>query len=77
LHGQGFVFDRQNTWGAQNPFTQWVKETAAATDTTTPTFTPESYTPPDHEMTWGMGAGGRLRKDKVFWFAALDGYQTE
>ena len=73
LHGQGFVFDRQNTWGAQNPFTQWVKETAAATDTTTPTFTPESYTPPDHEMTWGMGAGGRLRKDKVFWFAALDG----
>jgi len=24
LHGQGFFFDRQNTWGAQNPFTQWV-----------------------------------------------------
>jgi hypothetical protein len=31
LHGQGFFFDRQNTWGAQNPFTQWVKETAPAT----------------------------------------------
>jgi hypothetical protein len=74
LHGQGFVFDRQNTWGAQNPFTQWVKETAAATDMTTPTFTPESYTPPDHETTWGMGAGGHLRRDKVFWFAALDSF---
>jgi hypothetical protein len=31
LHGQGFLFDRQNTWGARNPFTQWVKETAPAT----------------------------------------------
>ena len=26
LHGQGFLFDRQNTWGARNPFTQWVQE---------------------------------------------------
>ena len=75
LHGQGFLFDRQNTWGAQNPYTQWVKETAAATDTTTPVFTPQSYTPPDHETTWGFGAGGHLRRDKMFWFAALDGYQ--
>jgi hypothetical protein len=75
LHGQGFMFDRQNTWGAQNPYTQWVKETAAATETTTPVFTPESYTPPDHEMTLGMGAGGQIRRDKLFWFAALDGYQ--
>ena len=75
LHGQGFLFDRQNTWGAQNPYTQWVKETAAATETSTPVFTPERYTPPDHEMTWGMGAGGMIRRNKLFWFAALDGYQ--
>ena len=25
LHGQGFLYDRQNIWGAQNPFTQGVK----------------------------------------------------
>jgi hypothetical protein len=75
LHGQGFVFDRQNTWGAQNPFTQWVKETAPATETTTPLFTPESFTPPDHEMTWGLGAGSQMPKDKLFWFAALDSYR--
>ncbi len=31
LHGQGFFFDRQNTWGARNPFTQWITETAPAT----------------------------------------------
>ena len=75
LHGQGFYFDRQNTWGAQNPFTQWVKETAPATLTASPVFTAESYTPPDHETTWGFGIGSHLRRDKLFWFAALDRYQ--
>jgi hypothetical protein len=74
LHGQGFVFDRQNTWGAQNPFTQWVKETAPATASTTPVFTSESYTPPDHESVWGIGVGSQIRRDKLFWFGALDSY---
>ena len=79
LHGQGFLFDRQNTWGARNPFTQWVRETAPATLTfnpsgSVPVFTPEPYTPPDHEMVWGLGAGSRIRRDKLFWFAALDSY---
>jgi hypothetical protein len=77
LHGQGFLYDRKNIWGAQNPFTQWVKETTPANGTTVPipVFTPESYTPPDHETTWGIGVGSRIRRDKLFWFAALDGYQ--
>lgn len=72
LHGQGFFYDRQNAWGARNPFTQWVKETAPATNSTTPVFTPEAYTPPDHETTLGVGAGGRIRRNKLFWFGALD-----
>ncbi|MGA2674303.1 MAG: carboxypeptidase regulatory-like domain-containing protein [Terracidiphilus sp.] len=75
LHGQGFLFDRQNTWGAQNPFTQWVKETAPATELATPTFTSEPYTPPDHETVWGFGLGSQMRRDKLFWFAALDSYR--
>jgi hypothetical protein len=75
LHGQAFGFDRQNTWGAKNPFSQWVKETAPATELTVPVFTPEAYTPPDNEVTWGIGMGGRIRRDKLFWFGALDGYQ--
>lgn len=70
LHGQGFVFDRQNTWGAQNPFTQWVQNTGTAAQ---PVFTAVPFTPPDHEMSWGFGAGSRIRRDKLFWFAALDG----
>lgn len=74
LHGQGFLFDRQNTWGAQNPFTQWVKESAPATVATSPVFTAESYTPPDHEIVWGLGAGSQIRRDKLFWFGAVDSY---
>jgi hypothetical protein len=72
LHGQAFLFDRQNTWGARNPFTQWVKETAPATNSTTPVFTPEAYTPPDHEVSLGLGVGGRIRRNKLYWFGALD-----
>jgi len=75
LHGQAFLFDRQNTWGARNPFTQWVKETAPATQIAAPVFTPESYTPPDHETVWGAGVGSQIRRDKLFWFAAIDSYR--
>jgi len=92
LHGQGFLFDRQNTWGARNPFTQWVTETsefaplAPFNTTLFPVFDnfqyssgqngpPESYTPPDHEIVWGIGVGSRIRRDKLFWFAALDSYR--
>jgi hypothetical protein len=74
LHGQGFLTDRQNTWGAQNPFTQWVKETAPASGSAVPVFTALPYTPPDHEQVWGFGVGGHIRSDKLFWFAALDSY---
>jgi hypothetical protein len=89
LHGQGFLFDHQNAWGARNPFTQWITETAPAVLTYNPSGpalsvplfdngpggAPEHYTPPDHEMTWGIGVGSRIRRDKLFWFAALDGFQ--
>jgi hypothetical protein len=83
LHGQGFFFNRGNLWGARNPFTQWVKETTPAILTynpsgpplSVPVFTPESYTPPDRETTWGIGLGSRILRNKIFWFAALDGYQ--
>ena len=73
LHGQAFLFDRQNTWGARNPYTQWVKETTAATGSAVPVFMGEPYTPPDRETVWGLGLGSQIRRNKLFWFAALDG----
>jgi hypothetical protein len=74
LHGQGFLFDRENLWGAQNPFTQWVKETAPGSTLTVPVFTPEPYTPSDREVIWGVGAGGRISRNRLVWFGGLDGY---
>jgi hypothetical protein len=74
LHGQGFLSDRQNSWGARNPFTQWVKETSSAAASAVPVFTGEPYTPPDHELVWGFGVGRHIRRDKLFWFVALDSY---
>lgn len=75
LHGQAFLFDRQNVWGAQNPFTQWVQQTAPASIIAIPTFTPESYSPGDRESTWGLGAGGFIRRDRLFWFLSIDSNQ--
>lgn len=75
LHGQAFLFNRQNLLGARNPFTRWVQETAPATRTTVPAFTPVAFSPGDREALWGMGVGGMLHKHHLLWFAALDGYQ--
>jgi hypothetical protein len=72
FHGQGFLFDRQNTWGARNPFTQWVQNIGS---TMAPMFSAAPFTPPDHEIVWGLGMGSSIRRDKLFWFAALDSYR--
>lgn len=74
LHGQAFLFDRQNIWGAQNPSSTWVQQTAAGTYSTVPVFTASPYTPPDHDLRWGFGAGSQIPHKRIFWFAALDGY---
>jgi hypothetical protein len=75
LHGQAFGFNRQNLWGAQNPFTQWVQQTALPSPTTVPVFTPRPYSPGDRELLWGAGLGGGIHKPRLFWFAALDGFE--
>ena len=75
LHGQIFLFDREKLLGAQNPFAQWVKETAPPSGARVPTFTAQPYTPSDLELRWGAGVGGVLRGRHLFWFSALDGYR--
>jgi len=75
LHGHLSVFDRQHVLGAQNPFTQWVKEAAPGSGSAVPTFAAMPYTPADLEVRWGMGVGGALRRRHLFWFGALDGYE--
>ena len=77
LHGHAFFFGRQGLLDARNPFTQWVKETAPATATTVPVFTPFAFSPEDHRTRWGVGMGGPLRRDKLFWFAEFDRDQRD
>ncbi len=72
MHGQAFLFDRQNLWGARNPFTQWVKESSPGTSLTTPGFTGSPYTPGNVENRWGAGFGDTLRWHRVSWYAAID-----
>jgi hypothetical protein len=75
LHGQGFIFNREDLWRAQNPFTQWIRETGPATLIATPTFTALPYSPPDREWIWGLGLGGVLRRDRLFWFTSIDAFR--
>ena len=73
LHGQAFYLNRQSLWGAQNPFTQWIHETAPASGIDTAQFTAEPYSPNNSRQTFGIGLGSQIKRDKLFWFAALDG----
>jgi hypothetical protein len=73
LHGQAFYLNRQSLWGAQNPFTQWIQQSAPASGIDIAQFTPEPYTPPNSRQTVGIGVGRQLKRDKLYWFAAFDG----
>jgi Carboxypeptidase regulatory-like domain/TonB dependent receptor len=71
LHGQIFFYDRDNNWGATNPFTTLTSRTATGNFVTTP------FKPSDVRKQWGLNAGGPIRKDKLFWFFAYDQYQRD
>lgn len=69
LHGDAYFFDRDNSWGAINPYTSLTTQTAPGVFTTTP------YKPKDWRKVWGFGLGGALIKDKLFFFYAYDQYR--
>jgi len=72
LHGQAFYLNRQSLWGAQNPFTQWIHQTAPVSGYNIAQYTPEPYTPPNSRQTLGIGIGRQIKRDKLYWFAAFD-----
>lgn len=77
LHGALSLFERQNFFGAQNPYTYWIKQTAPATLTTVPVFTEFPYTPSNHSTTWSASLGGPLRRYHLAWFGSVDGNERD
>ncbi len=70
FHGEVYFFDRDNTWGAYNPYTF-----ISTYNSTTGAFDRSRYKPKDWRKNWGFGIGGPIIKDRLFFFYAYDQYR--
>jgi len=69
IHGEAFFYDRDNVWGAINPFTKLNVPAGGGA------FTPVPYKPTDWRKMSGFGVGGPAIKDKLFWNLTFDWYK--
>jgi hypothetical protein len=68
FHGEGYFYDRDNEWGATNPFTKITTQTSPGV------FSSNVFKPVDVRKMGGFGIGGRIWKDKLFFHFAFDDY---
>jgi outer membrane receptor protein involved in Fe transport len=69
LHGEAYFKDRDNDWGAFNPYTKLAVQTSPGVYTSLP------IKPTDWRKIWGFGAGGPIIRDRLFWFFTYDQYK--
>lgn len=69
MHGEAYFFDRDAAWGAKNPFTTHAVN--IGTDAN-PNFVSQVFKPKDRRKQYGIGVGGPILKDKLFYFFAFD-----
>jgi outer membrane receptor protein involved in Fe transport len=70
MHGELYFYDRDNDWGAKNPFTK-----LTTFDSATGTNTTVQYKPKNWRKQAGFGVGGPIIKDKLFWFYTFDAFR--
>ena len=68
IHGEAYFYYRDNSWGSTNPFTTLTTQTSPGV------FTTDPYKPSDIRRISGIGLGGAIIKDKLFWYFAYDWY---
>jgi len=67
LHGDVFFFERNSGLGATNPYTTLTRFNAATDD-----FETNAYRPLDMRRQMGVGVGGPIVKDRLFWFYSFE-----
>src|SRR3569833_1817983 len=72
--GQAYFYDRDNAWGALNPFTT-ITRVVLPSGGGKPDFPNSPYRPVDWRKRWGFGAGGKLVENRLFWFYAYDQFR--
>ena len=69
-HGEVYFYDRDNEWGATNPFT-------TLTTNQNGTFVTNPYKPKDVRKIYGFQAGGPILKDRLFFSFTFDRYDKD
>ncbi len=75
LHGITYFSDRDNNWGAINPFTTNTTAVYAPGNPIPTSFVTSPYKPVDWRKEWGFDVGGPLKRDKLFWFYGYAQYR--
>src|SRR5262249_50599129 len=68
LHGEAYFYDRDNVWGATNPFTKLQVQQSPGT------FVGVPFKPTDWRKMFAFQVGGPLVKNKLFWSLSYDWY---